>query len=128
MHPPLKDQTTLDVDNPTIDASDRPGNKDVTQQQFAKETDTNYLLSRWGLEPERGKPQYGEWDDSYDLQTTLEATREAEAAFARLPDGLKAKFDTIQDLVAAVEHGKLILRDGEPPPDNVPPVDKTTTA
>lgn len=131
MHPPTKDQTTLDVDNPTIDASDkalilRPNgdieeNHDTARQEFKDEADINYMLSKFGVVPPRGAPQYGEWDDTIDLQQAIESTRAARGAFRRLPEDLTKRFDRMEDLLSAVENGSLVIKDEEfkepaPPP------------
>lgn len=132
MHPPLKTQQDIGVDEPKLDASDgaivreQNGsthvNKDLTRQEFKDETDTNFLLHRFGVEPLRGTPVYGEWDDSIELQTAFASIADAQDAFARLPDDLKAKFPRMEDLLTAVEKGTLRLKQGEPPQEEPPKV------
>lgn len=123
MHPPTKDQTTIDVENPTIDASDGAiitlpngeieENKDTARQEFKDEADINYMLSRFGVAPPRGAPTYGEWDDTFDLQQAIDSTREAKRAFNRLPEDLQRRFDRMEDLLSAVENGSLVIKDEE---------------
>lgn len=122
MHPPVKDQTDIGADEPTIDASDRPGNRDTARQEFAKEADINYMLSRFGITPQRGAPTYGEWDDSLDLQQAIASVQEARAAYRDLPDALKKKFNSMEELLAAYHNGSLVIKDGDAP---TPPKSET---
>lgn len=121
MHPPTKDQADLGQDNVTLDASDRPGNKDMARQEFKDEADINYMLSRFGVTAPRGTPTYGEWDEAIDLQTALIAVEEAKYAFGRLPKPLRDKFDNMADLLRAVDNGSLVIHPTEPD-KNVPEV------
>lgn len=121
MMPPTKDQTSINVDNPTIDASDgaelpngKP-NKDMARQEYAKDADINHMLSRFGIVPERGAPTYGEWDDTIDLQSALTATREAAEAYRNLPPELREKFNSMEELLTAVDNGSLVIKDEELP-------------
>lgn len=125
MHPPVKDQEDIGADNPTIDASASDENKDYTRQEYAQEADTNYMLSRFGITPPRNAPVYGEWDDTIDLQIALEAVREAQRGFNTLPEDMRRKFGSMEELLRAVDNGSLVITDkeadqaGTPPP--VPP-------
>lgn len=128
MQPPTKNQLDIGVDNPTIDASDGAlielpdgnvaENKDMARQEFGKEADINYMLSKFGITPERGAPTYGEWDDTIDLQQALTATAEAKTAYAELPQELRDKFSSMEELLNAYQKGALEIVDGEVP---VPP-------
>lgn len=128
MQPPTKDQTDIGVENPTLDASDGVivenihgytyESKDVARQEFAKEADINYMLSRFGVTPERGAPTYGEWDDSLDLQQAIMSVTEARAAYADLPKELRDKFGSMEQLIEAYMNGSLVIKDGDVP---VPP-------
>lgn len=130
MHPPTKDQRDINVENPTTDASngaliqDPEGNiyenKDMARQEFAKEADINYMLSRFNVVPARGAPTFGEWDDNIDLQTALDATREARSAYRRVPEELRKRFNSMEELLAAVENGSLVIKDDEPTPPTTP--------
>lgn len=131
MMPPTKNQTDLGVDNPTIDASDGAlseldgqiyENKDVARQEFAKDADINYMLSRFGVTPTRGAPIYGEWDDTINLQQALTAVTEARLAYADLPPELKNKFSSMEELLTAYHNGSLVISDGEVP---IPPKTET---
>lgn len=116
MHPPTKDQSDIGVDNPTLDCSDLP---DTARQEFAQEADINYMLSRFNITPARGAPQFGEWDDTIDLQTAITATREAREAYRRVPKELREKFSSMEQLLQAIETGALQIR--EKPEEPVTP-------
>lgn len=123
MHPPLRDQSELDTVNVYVDASDGPDNKDVARQEYKNEADIGYMLSRFGVIPPRGAPQYGEWDDSLDLQMAIESVREAQLAYGNLPKELREKFHNMGDLLNAIENGSLVIKDEpapEPPPQPLP--------
>lgn len=123
--PPTKDQRDIGLDQPMIDAShgalielangNIEENKDMAQQEYAKDADINYMLSKFGITPERGAPTYGEWDDTIDLQQALTSVTEARAAYAELPEALRAKFGNMEDLLAAYHNGSLVVKDGEAP-------------
>lgn len=132
MHPPIRDQADIGTINHGLNAADEKdggpvGNHDVARQEFAKETDTNYLMSRYGVEPLRGTPQYGEWDFTTDLQSAFIAVEEAQTAYRKLPPALREKFRSMEDLITAIENGTLVLKDGEPPAETpVTPPTPTT--
>lgn len=126
MHPPTKTQADIGRDNPKLDASDgavveehNPDldheNKDMARQEFANEADINYMLSRFNVTQPRGAPQYGEWDDTIDLQIALESVRTAREGYDTLPDNLKERFPRMEDLLRAVENGSLVLKDEKAP-------------
>lgn len=124
MHPPTKDQTDIGVDNPTLDASDGADlldsdqpNKDRARQEFKDEADINYMLSRFGITQPRGTPTFGEWDDTVDLQSALESVREARDGFRTLPEDLRNKFNTMEELLTAVDNGSLVIKDVDAPTD-----------
>lgn len=125
MMPPTKDQTDIGKENPTIDTSDGAivelpngemyENKDMTHQEYGKDADVNHMLSKFGITPERGTPTFGEWDDSIDLQQALTSVTEARTAFKTLPDELKKKFNSMEELLTAYNDGQLTIKDGEAP-------------
>lgn len=132
MMPATKDHTDIGVDNPTIDASDgalleqQDGevteNKDMARQEFAQEADINYMLNRFGITPARGDPTFGEWDDTLDLQQALTSVAEARTAYRDLPETLRQKFNSMEQLLTAYNNGSLVITDGEQP---VPPKTET---
>lgn len=125
MQPPTKDQSDIGLEDQILDASDSPTNKDTARQEFRDEADINYMLSRFGITQPRGAPTYGEWDYSIDLQSALESVREARAGYRTLPEDLRRKFPSMEDMLRAVENGSLVIKD-EPAPEPVNPVTPTT--
>lgn len=126
MQPPIKDQTNIGVDAPGLDASDGALilnvdgeelaiNKDMARQEFAQEADLNYMLSRFGITPERNAPTYGEWDDTLDLQSALTSVAEARMAFAGLPPELREKFGSMEELMRAYNNGSFVIKDEDAP-------------
>lgn len=106
----------IGLDNETVDASDRPGNTDRARQEFKDEADINYMLSRFGITQPRGTPTYGVWDDTLDLQQAIGAVRDARAGYKRLPEEIRNKFRSMEELLTAVENGSFEIRDEEAPP------------
>lgn len=125
MHPPTKDQADIGAENQTLDASDRPDNKDMTRQEWKDEADVNVMLSKFGITQPRGTPTYGEWDDTLDLQEAITATRMAREAYKDLPEELRSKFTSMEQLLAAIENGSLVITNEEAPIQPPPP--KTAT-
>lgn len=101
--------------NVTVDASHRPTNKDTARQEFKDESDINYMLSRFGVTQPRGTPTYGTWDETVDLQSALQSVSDARQAYQALPTVLKKKFNSMEDLLTAVENGSLVLKDENAP-------------
>lgn len=122
MRPPVKDQADI-TDKITVDASATPENKDYTRQEYKDEQDINYMLSRFGITQPRGTPTYGVWDDSIELQTAIEAVREAREGYKNLPEVLTNKFPDMESLLRAVENGALVFKDEEAPPEIQSPHD-----
>lgn len=124
----MKDQLDIGQDEPTVDASDGAElpngseNKDTARQEFAKDADINYMLSKFGIVPARGTPTFGEWDDTLDLQTAIQSVAEAKQAFYTLPQTLRDKFQNMEEILKAYHNGSLVIKDGD-----VPVVPKTET-
>lgn len=125
MMPPTRDQADIGQVNPELDASDGAiverldgtdyDNKDMARQEFAQEADINYMLSRFNITPPRGAPTYGEWDDTMDLQQALTSLSEARNAYRDLPEELRNKFKSMEELITAYANGSLIIKDGDVP-------------
>lgn len=94
MHPPVKDQTMIGHDEPTIDTTDLD---DMTRQEFKDETDITKILYRYGV-PNRVNPTFGDYDYTLDLQAAMGALTEANEAVSRLPAALREKYGTISAL------------------------------
>lgn len=126
MHPPTKDQADIGVDNPTLDASDSPANKDMARQEYKQEADIHNMLTKFGIVQPRTAPVFGEWDDTIDLQVALQSVSDAREAYKQLPEELRTKFRRMEDLLAALESGQLVIKNEEAPIDNPQPQGNTT--
>lgn len=115
----MKDQTDIGAEDVQLDASDRDDNKDTARQEFKDEADINYMLSRFGITQPRGTPTFGEWDDSIDLQSAIESVREARRGYRTLPEELRNKFGTMEEMLTAIDNGSLVIKD-EPAPSEPP--------
>lgn len=127
MMPPERDQTDIGLVDVTVDASDSEDNKDMARQEYKNEADINYMLSRFGVTQPRGAPTYGEWDDTQDLQSSIESVREAKAGFMTLPKELRDKFDSMEGFLKAVDNGSLKITDKDAPSEaaTAPPPQQT---
>lgn len=81
-----------------------PPEEDRARQEFKAETDTSYLLHRYGVPNVPG--EFGVMDFDVSLQSALHAHREAQEAFRRLPAELQAKYGSWERLFAAIQSGE----------------------
>lgn len=96
-----------------------PDARSTTRQEYKKETDINYILGRFGVGPQ--KPlNYGTADYEIDLQNGLDAVRESQRAWKRLPADLKKRFPTWLSLLRAIDIGEFTITN-EKPEDQAPP-------
>lgn len=98
----------------------------LTRQEFAAEADINQLLKRFGVTsriPEWGKSI----DFNLDLQTALGAIRDVKRAYRELPENLRAKYKSWQSLMNAIDQGRLVLNQDEPPEPKKPQPDAAST-
>jgi phage internal scaffolding protein len=69
----------------------------LTQQQFAEESDINFIADRYGLTGEIPQvldlPQYGDFSGIFDFQSAQNAVIEAKQQFMTLPAKLRTRFD-----------------------------------
>lgn len=67
-----------------------------TQQQYAEETDINTIVRRFGLTgqlPESMRiPEYADYENVFDFQTSMNAVRSASEAFMEMPAHIRAEF------------------------------------
>lgn len=117
MNGKLKTHTDVGIDNPTISCTKA---EDKARQEFKEEADVNYMLSRFGITPTRGAPTYGEWDDTIDLQSALQSLHDARTAYRDLPENLRNKFTRMEDLLAALENGSLVIKNEDAPAEPAP--------
>lgn len=84
---------------------------DPTRQEFAEESDINFLIRRYGRIPDTGMAvRFGEQlSFDMDLMTAFEAMSNARASYDQLPDHVRAKYPTIESLMAGLESGELSL-------------------
>lgn len=132
MHPPTKDQANgIGADEPTIDCAvdmyTGAELADMARQEFKNDADINYMLSRFGVTQPRTAPIYGEWDDSIDLQSALQAVHDAREGFKTLPKEMKEKFHKMEDLLEAYNNGSLVIRNEKAPENPTPTIDPKTT-
>lgn len=78
----------------------------VTRQEFGKEADINYILSRFGVGNANYQPSvYGEVDYDLDLQQGLHALDDAQKTFNKLPKELQAKYGSPYAMLQAMAAG-----------------------
>jgi phage internal scaffolding protein len=69
----------------------------LAQQQFKDETDINILAERFGLTGTMpmnpGTPNYGDFSEVFDFQTSMNAIVKARQDFMALPPKLRKRFD-----------------------------------
>lgn len=100
--------------------------EDRARQEFAKDSDINLLLKRFGLNLPVRHPEYGEVDFDLDLQGAYRAVAEAREGFARLPAHLRERYPSWEALMAAVANGEDVSL--EPPKEPAPPVTEAAPA
>lgn len=86
------------------------GTVDLARQEFKDEQDINKMLARYGvpqaLAAQRATTEEVNFD--MDLQQALHNIRETRAAFNRLPQHLREKYSTWQQLLAALDRGEVV--------------------
>lgn len=98
-------------------------NVDRARQDGKADADINRILTRFGVQtPTRGLGQFGtEVDYNIDLQQALHSIAEAKHAHRNLPENLRRKYPTWQQLVTALDSGALRLLPEDPTPPIVTP-------
>lgn len=70
--------------------------KTRTQQQFKEETDINTIVERFGISgklPDNIRmPTYGDFTDTFDFQSSMNAVRQATESFMMMPAAVRARF------------------------------------
>lgn len=79
---------------------------DVTRQEHKRETEIDYILSRYGLPPQQ-QGRYGETDSTVDLQEAIRLQNELHDAFQRLPEALQRQYGSWGSIIAAADRGEL---------------------
>lgn len=86
--------------------------EDRTRQEFAAEADINVILRRFGAGGFEPRPvRFGVQDFNDDLQGVMIAAREAQDAFERLPEKLRRRYPSWNELLPALETGEATLVD-----------------
>lgn len=93
-----------------LDTSDLP---DTTRKEFKDEADINYIMSRFDPTMAR-QPVFSEIDYDLDLQTAIHAVDEARTAYENLPQKLKERFTSWEQLLAALNSGRLRINTERP--------------
>lgn len=93
-----------------IDTSNLP---DLARQEFKQEADVNYILSRFGLDGPQRQLVFGDVDFDIDLTGAHAAVSQARRAWGKMPDYLKEKYPSWQDLLAAIHSGELTTLEKE---------------
>lgn len=103
--------------------------EDRARQEFKDEADVNVILRRAGAGGFEPRPvQYGVQDFDWDLQGLYESAQVAAEAWAKLPERLRARYESWEELLPALERGEATLVDPDgvvvekPVVDPVPPV------
>lgn len=79
--------------------------EDMTRQEFKDEVNVNVVVSRHGL---MARPvHYGEWNFDQDLTGSMQATREVDAAYERLPKEVRVQYPDMASVVRAIVTGSL---------------------
>ncbi len=135
MFPPIRNQADVVnqkqySDAAGLDCSDLP---DLARQEFKREADVNYLMSRYGVDvaiPQR-QVSFGEADFDLDLHGAYIAVEAADQAWFHLPPALKQKYGNRKTMLDAMNSGELAKdlaaqkdlnsRESSPPAEPAPP-------
>lgn len=96
--PFIRSAYNYDMDHATAEdptTTIEPG-ESITQQEFAKESDINYIAERYGLTGTMPQvldlPRYGDFSGVYDFATANQVIIDANKSFMELPAKLRARF------------------------------------
>lgn len=81
----VSDETGLSCNDPSL-----------TQQQFAEESDINFIVDRFmktgHIPTPATMPQYADYDGVFDFQTAMNVVRQADENFMRMDAKVRARF------------------------------------
>lgn len=100
------------------------GSKDMARQEGKQDADINILLKKFGVGvPQKAQPVFGVTDYTIDLQTGIQAARQATAAWANVPRNIRHTYRNWQNVITAIDRGDLKVADlnPEPQPAEDPP-------
>lgn len=112
MQPPLFNHLTPKSERHRQGVACDPS-EDRARQEFKSETDTLTLLKRYGAGIPLRQVQFGEAFTDVDRLTAISQVDSLQEAFTALPEHLRQKFGSWQDLVSAISRGELTTL--EPP-------------
>lgn len=94
---PLKQPYNYDADMASEESGLECKDGSRTQQEFAKETDINYIAARFGLTGQLPQvlqlPTYGDFTGIFDYQTALNVVNDAKQDFMTLPAKIRSRFN-----------------------------------
>lgn len=95
--PFVRNPYNYDTDKASDESALRCPEPTLAQQQFAEESDINFIAERYGLTGEMPQvanpPRYGDFTGVFDFQSANNAVIAARASFMELPAKLRARFD-----------------------------------
>lgn len=93
----LRQARGYDSDAASAAARTPGGGKLITRQEFAEESDINFMLKKFGVGAQmpapRKPPEYGDFSEVHDFETAMQRIREAEQTFLTLPADVREDFD-----------------------------------
>lgn len=118
----------------TLESAQYNTEKSMTQQEFAEETDINYIAERYGLNGTIPQvlelPRYGDFTGLFDYQSAQNAVIEGKRQFMTLPAKVRARFQNDpQQLLTFLEDPEnreeaiaigLVEKPGPKPPEPQP--------
>lgn len=81
------------------------GPSTVVRPEFAAETDTKFILRRYG--PMAGTAIHGTQDMTMTLHQAFELQRSADASYHRLPESIRERFSSWREVLNALDSGEL---------------------
>lgn len=92
----VRSGNNYDMDAVSNETGLRCDDPSLTQQQFKEEADINTIVERFGLTGELPTdvraPIYADFEESFDFHSSMNAIRQAEESFMRLPAAVRARF------------------------------------
>lgn len=104
-----------------IDCSNLP---DTARQEFAKDSDINNILAKYGIDALSDPVNFGEYDTDIDLQAGLNSLAAAKASYSRIPEHIRKRYRDWTELLTAINEGKETL-DTIKDPNYTPPTPAT---
>lgn len=86
-----------------LETGERVATPSLTKQSFRDETDINLIVKRFmvtgELPPPKRMPSFGDFEGTFDFQTSLNAVTEAREAFYSMPAEVRARFNNNPQLL-----------------------------